>query len=337
MRILLCITLLLTVQSISGQWIKQNVDTTASLRGLSVVNENVVWASGTGGTVIRTVDGGKTWKTTTVSAARIIDKLDLRDIEAFGADTAYVLGIGGGRLSQIHKTTDGGVTWKVQFVNNDVTAFYDAIACWDENNCIAMSDPVNNKYVLIATSDGGATWRHIDTAKMPAATFGEAAFAASGTCLITHGKDGVFLVTGGGNARVFYSGDRGQTWTVTDTAMVKGQPGTGIFSIAMFDAMNGVIVGGDYQKPAEARNNLLLTTDGGKTWKLGTGLGGYRSGVTYVDRKTIVAVGTSGSDISRDGGRTWKPLGKQELNSVQARGPRAVWAVGPSGLVVKLQ
>jgi hypothetical protein len=97
----------------------------------------------------------------------------------------------------------------------------------------------------------------------------------------------------------------------------------------------GIIVGGDYQNPKEAKNNLALTTDRGATWKLGSGLTGYRSGVTYVDSETIVAVGTNGSDVSRDGGKTWRPLGDENLNAVQSKGPNATWAVGPNGLVVK--
>ena len=76
--------------SASAQWIKQSVNTTASFRGLSVVNEKIAWASGTGGTVIRTIDGGRTWDVITVPGA---EKLDFRDIEAFDANIAYILSI----------------------------------------------------------------------------------------------------------------------------------------------------------------------------------------------------------------------------------------------------
>src|SRR5687767_5281890 len=124
---LLCFALLLTIPStaISAQWVKQNVNTTASFRGLSVVNEKIVWASGTGGTVIRTIDGGRTWKVMTVPGG---EKLDFRDIEAFDASTAYILSIGNGESSRIYKTTDGGATWKEQFRNKNEKAFFDAIA-----------------------------------------------------------------------------------------------------------------------------------------------------------------------------------------------------------------
>ena len=320
----------------NAQWIKQVVNTTASFRGLSVVSEKIIWASGTGGTVIRTIDGGKSWKVMTVSGT---DKLDFRDIEAFDANTAYILGIGNGEASRIYKTTDGGTTWKLQFKNTNEKAFFDAIACWGKDACIAMSDPVDGHFILISTASGGAKWE-IERNHMPDAKDGEAAFAASGTCVIARDRLSVFLVSGGSFARVFRGSptiDSGLWWQVSDTPITKGTAGSGIFSIAMFDEKNGVIVGGNYEKPDEAKDNLSFTTDGGTNWKLGVGLSGYRSAVSYIDRKKIIAVGTNGTDISYDRGGTWKKIGSENLNAVAAKGGKAVWAVGPKGMVAKLK
>ncbi len=316
-----------------GQWARQTVDTKAGLRGLSVVSETVVWASGTGGTVIRTVNGGATWKIFAVPGA---EKLDFRDVEAFDENTAYILSIGNGDSSRIFKTVDGGATWKQQFVGSLKETFFDAIACWDKTNCLAMSDPVGGHYYLIATKDG-ETWTPVVSNKMAATIDGEAAFAASGTCLIAQGKTNAFIVSGGDAARVFRSTDRGVTWSVVNSPIVYGTSGSGIFSIAMWDAKNGVIVGGNYEKPDEKRANLAFTIDGGATWQLGKGLGGYRSGVAYVDSKTIVAVGAGGSDISTDGGKTWRNIDKINYNAVQAKGNKAVWAVGASGVVAMMK
>lgn len=328
----MCAAICAFFSSVSAQWVKQSVNTTAGFRGLSVVSEKIVWASGTGGTVIRTIDGGANWNVIKVPD---IAKLDFRDIEAFDANTAYILSIGNGASSRIYKTLDGGATWKLQFTNNNEKYFFDAIACWDKNTCIAMSDPVDNKFVLIETKDGGGSWIPIDTAKMPPAKAGEAAFAASGTCLITQGKANVFIVSGGTDARVFRSNDRGKIWTVTDTPIVKGTAGSGIFGIAMLDAKNGLIVGGNYEKPGEKGNELAFTTDGGKTFRPGTGLNGFRSGVTFVEKKMIIAVGSSGSDASIDGGRTWKNIDKLSYNAVQSGGRGVLWAVGDRGMVAK--
>ncbi len=331
--VIVWLVIVLSTVAVPAQWQKQNVDTKASFRGLSVVSEKVVWASGSGGTVIKTIDGGESWEVMTVPGAA---ELDFRDIEAFDAKTAYVLSIGNGDASRIYKTTDGGKTWKEQFLNDDKRRFFDALACWDTKHCIAMSDPVDGHYRIIGTNDG-EMWQPIESNQMAAAKDGEAAFAASGTCLIAHGETGAMLVSGGSDARVFRSNDRGSTWTAVRTPIIKGAAGSGIFSVAFRGATNGVIVGGNYEKPSETAGNLALTTDGGATWTAATGLGGYRSGVAYIDKRTIIAVGTTGTDISRDGGKTWRSVGSEDLNAVAARGKRSVWAVGPKGLVVRMK
>ena len=305
--------------SSNAQWQKQNVDTKASLRGLSVVNQNVIWASGTGGTFLKTVDGGKNWIAGKVPGA---EKLDFRDVEAFDANTAYLLSIGNGETSRIYKTIDGGATWEKQFQATDKDVFLDAFAFWDKDNGIAMGDPIKGYYYLLRTTNGGKNWYPIGNEKQFPAKEGEAAFAASGTCIITQGKKNVFMISGGNAARVFRSNSGGYAWVVSDSPIVSGTQGSGIFSIAMLDSKNGVIVGGNYEKHNEINNNLAFTNDGGKTWTLRKGLSGYRSGVSYVDTKTIVAVGSSGSDISKDGGKTWVNIDKANYNAVQAKGKK---------------
>ena len=200
-----------------------------------------------------------------------------------------------------------------------------------------MSDPVEGHYLLISTKDGEA-WNPIVSNQMPAAKDGEAAFAASGTCLYINPKSGdVFLVSGGTDARVFKSRDPSDTWTSAPAPIAKGTAGSGIFSIAMRDAMNGIIVGGNYEKPGEAANAVGFTRDGGKSWVLGNGLTGYRSAVTYPDDRTVITVGTNGTDISYDSGGTWKRIGSEDLNAVAAKGKNVVWAVGPKGGVYRLK
>lgn len=245
-------------------WEGQPVGTTAKFRGLSVVSGEVVWASGTGGTVVRSIDGGKTWAVNVVPGAA---ELDFRDVEAFGPGVAYALAAGEGEKSRIYKTTDGGATWAVQFTNPDPAGFFDAIAFWDETHGLALGDPVGGTFQLVHTIDG-KTWQPL-TGEMPAALAGEGAFAASGTCLITHGDNGAWFVTGGPNGgRVFHSTDRGKTWTLQTSPLTAGSKSAGVFGIAFRDELNGVIVGGDYTKPDELGPNAAVTSDGGKTWKL---------------------------------------------------------------------
>ncbi|HMC31883.1 MAG TPA: hypothetical protein VKL99_13690, partial [Candidatus Angelobacter sp.] len=187
--------------------------TDVQLRGVSAVSERVAWASGAKGTVLRTIDGGWHWTKVNVPGA---EALDFRDVQAFDADTAFVLSIGPGEQSRIYKTRDGGKSWQLQFTNKDPKAFYDCFAFWDSKHGIAVSDSVEGKFPLIATSDG-ATWNPVAVKSMPAALPNEGAFAASGTCITTYGKKDVWFGTGGPAARVFHSRDRGMNWTVTET------------------------------------------------------------------------------------------------------------------------
>ncbi len=201
----------LSAGSATAQWTVQASGTKARLRGLCVVDRDVVWASGTGGTFLRTRDGGKTWRTGTLPGA---SALDFRDVHAVDGKTAFVLSIGAGDQSRILKTTDGGTTWETAHVNRDPKGFLDALAFWDGENGLAFGDPVDGRFVILRTADGGKTWAPIAADGMPLALAGEGAFAASGTCLVA-GEDGrAWFATGGARvSRVFRSTDRGQTWT----------------------------------------------------------------------------------------------------------------------------
>ena len=178
------------------------------------------------------------------------DALDFRDIQAFDQNTAFVLSIGPGDQSRIYKTSDGGKIWQRQFTNSDPKAFYDCFAFWDSTHGIAVSDSVDGKFPLIATSDG-MTWNPVAVKNMPPALPSEGAFAASGTCIATFGKNDVWFGTGGPAARVFHSADRGKNWTVAETPIIHGAASQGVFSLAFWTAKDGVAVGGDYKEPAK--------------------------------------------------------------------------------------
>ncbi len=326
--------------SASAQWITQASGTKARLRGLSVVSGEVAWASGTGGTFLRTTDGGKTWRAGTVPGA---SALDFRDVHAVNADTAYLLSIGGGDLSRIFKTIDGGTTWATLYVNQDPKGFLDAFAFWDADHGLALGDQIDGRFVILTTEDGGKTWGPIPPEGMPPALTGEGAFAASGTCLVVKGDDYAWFGTGGAKAsRIFRSTDRGKTWTAHETPVMAGSMTSGIFSLAFDDADHGVAFGGDYKEPGRAGNLVALTSDGGRTWRLPKGEqpGEYRSAVAFVpgtQGRTLVAVGPTGSDVSVDGGENWRRLGTTGFHAVGLAGPSAGWAVGEDGLVAKFE
>ena len=336
MKLLLAIALL----NPTAHWAVQQSGVTERLRGVSAVSDRVAWASGSGGTVLRTADGGATWQKLTVTT----EPVDFRDIDAIDTETAYVLSIGNGPASRIYKTTDAGTTWTLQFKNGDGRAFFDAMSFWDAEHGIVMGDSIDRQFCILTTDNGGRTWVRVPAKALPAALENEGAFAASGSNIALFGKTHAWIGTGAAaKARVLRTTDRGRTWTISETPLISG-PSSGIFSVAFRDAKHGVIVGGDYKKEKDAVDNLAMTSDGGATWTLAKGLSGYRSVVAYVPRAktpTLVAVGPSGADYSIDDGRTWMRLEGPGFDTLsfarhQSRLATVGWAAGARGSIGRL-
>lgn len=315
-------------------WEPLKVETSASFRGLSVVNDRVVWASGTRGTVIHSVDGGTTWRVDSIPGA---GSLDLRAVHARSADVAHVAATAG----RIWRTTDGGKSWSLRYQAADTSMFLDAITFFDDRHGLALGDPMGGRFVILATRDGGDTWTEAPTASRPEALEGEAAFAASGTSLVVSASRLGWLGTGGSVARVFRTVDAGATWTVAPSAIPARAGSGGVFSVAFADPMHGIVVGGDYERADSSAGTAAFTSDGGATWTPSTRFPqGYRSGVALrqvsQDDLIAVAVGTTGSDLSRDGGRTWSPLDGTAFNAVQFAPSGVAFAVGARGRVARL-
>ncbi|MBM7172611.1 oxidoreductase, partial [Streptomyces sp. G44] len=219
-------------------WRLKDSGTDARFRGLAAVSRDTAWVAGSKGTVLRTADGGRTWRDVSPPGAA---GLELRDVEAFDGRRAVVLAIGEGEASRILRTDDGGATWTESFRNTDTRAFYDCVTFFDRRHGLAMSDPVDGKYRILSTADGGRSWQVLPSAGMPAAQEGEAAFAASGQCLAASGPRDVWLATGGAaRARVLHSADRGLTWTAADAPVPAGDPARGVFGLAFRDRTHGV-------------------------------------------------------------------------------------------------
>jgi photosystem II stability/assembly factor-like uncharacterized protein len=314
-------------------WQLTPTGSTARLRGLSAVSASVAWASGSQGTVLRTVNGGATWQNVSPPGTA---GLQFRDIEAFDADQAVILAIGPGDASRIYVTSDAGQHWTLVFVNDDPNAFYDCMAFFDRYRGLALSDPVEGRFRIIATSNGGLSWRVVD-ADMPPALVGEFAFAASGQCLVTAGGRDAFFGTGGGaEARVFHSGDRGESWRVSATP-VRSNELAGIFALAFRDPQHGLAAGGDLLTPAASPDALALTTDGGTSWELvADAPDEYRSGAHWVNGQVAIIVGPTGSDASADAGLSWDRFDSGSFDTVDCAGGWVCWASGEQGRVAYL-
>lgn len=316
-----------------AQWQPLASHTTESLRGVGVVNQSIVWASGTHGTYLFSRDGGSSWTVRQVPGA---EGLDFRSVVSFGFD-AYLLAAGPGEQSRIYYTRHLGEDWRLQFTNREAKGFFDCMAFFDAWHGIVVGDPVDGKFQVLRTEDAGATWQYADARRMPPAIDGEGAFAASNSCITTFGKKNVWFVTGGSVARVFRSADGGRSWKVSDTPIAHGEPSQGIFSAAFRDARHGVIVGGDYRHPERGGANIAATGDGGKTWKLvAIQPQKFFSAVAYAGENALVAAGSAGSAFSRDGLHSWELFSAEGFNAVGlAPGLGKVFAVGANGRIAE--
>jgi photosystem II stability/assembly factor-like uncharacterized protein len=334
-------TLLATSLAFGGgsrdyRWQLTPTGSTASLRGLSAVSENVAWASGSGGTVLRTTNKGATWQSVGPPGTQA---LQFRDIEAFDKDTAVILSLGDPPTPpdsfRIYRTTNAGQTWSLVFQNDEPTAFYDCMAFFDKHRGLALSDPIDGRFRIIATNDGGRSWRIVE-ADMPPALPGEFAFAASGQCITTAGGRDAWFGGGGAAARVFHSRDRGQTWTVASTPMLSGEA-AGISALAFRDVKHGLAAGGDFADTTVAPDSLALSNDGGESWELvDDAPNQLRSGAVWVTGRDAIIVGPNGSDASFDQGRSWSRFDDGSFHTVDCAGGHACWASGTGGRVAYL-
>lgn len=315
---------------------KQKSNTTASLRGLSVLSDQLAWASGSDGTFLLTTNGGKNWQGGKVPGA---DTLDFRSIQAFSVDEALLMSAG--QPARIYRTEDGGKKWKQVYADETGEAFFDAFAFWNEREGLAMSDPVNGRFLILKTTDGGRSWESIPEGQLPPAAEGEAGFAASGTGMVAPAENLALFGSGGSAIRIFRSSDAGKSWEAINTPLEAATNSSGIYSIAMKDSLQGIAVGGDYTRPDARRNHLLVTEDGGRRWQRidESGLGGYRSGAAFVPGTSgiFLAVGTNGMDISYDGGKSWEPISKAGMHAVRmAPSGKTGWASGAGGSIRKI-
>ncbi|HEV2280115.1 MAG TPA: hypothetical protein VGS02_18190 [Acidobacteriaceae bacterium] len=349
----------------SGPWVMERSGTTAGLRGIHAVGGGVAWASGTNGTVLRTEDGGYEWQSCAAPADSA--KLDFRGIWAWDANTAIVMSSGPGDASRLYKTTDGCSSWKLLFTNPDKDGFWDAVAFADRDAGIVLGDPTINhayapnnsgvpEFTILRTFNGGLLWqRDMLNMRELRAQSGFAAFAASNSALAildhhawfgTGGKAGAFVFVGDAYGEmpphmvcgVCFTAPKKYD-TVWFTARIQVAPlsgendSTGIFSLAFRDLHYGLAVGGDYMKPNDSAGTAAWSVDGGKTWTAAAKPPhGYRSAVAWdAEAKAWIAVGTNGSDISYDDGKTWEPLDDGNWNALSLP-----WVVGPQGRVAKL-
>lgn len=337
-------------------WVMQDSGTAAGLRGIDSVDGKVAWASGTGGTVLKTVDGGAHWvKCATPDAATDGASLDFRGVQAWDAETAIVMASGPGEKSRLYKTADGCKTWALLFKNPDTPeGFFDSF--WINpayNEGVLLGDPVKSSFVVFETSDAGVTWHRDNSTGLEIGSKPIAGFAASNSLVarfaagymhgfVTGGQGGAFLIHKWGT----------KYWSRSAIPLTSGTDASGAFSLGYrvtpprcTDCAGPfyqftVAVGGDYTKPNDPIGSAAWSSDGGKTWTASaTPPHGYRSSVEWGGSirqlsdliPAWITAGTNGSDISRDDGKTWQPLDNGNWNALSLP-----FVVGPNGRIARL-
>nr|WP_299341343.1 oxidoreductase [Allomuricauda sp.] len=219
----------------------------------------------------------------------------------------FMLSVGSPAL--LYRTGNQG-KMELVYTEEGEGVFYDSMKFWNDSEGIAVGDSRNGCLSIVITRDGGKQWKKLPCSLLPKASEGEGAFAASNTNVDIVGEN-TWIATTSGN--VYLSEDKGRSWAVISTPIIKEKPTEGIYSLDFFDENMGYAIGGDYSNPNMNAANKIFTNDGGKTWKLRADGAepGYKSCVQFVPGSggtDLVAVGFTGISYSKDQGRTWTKL-----------------------------
>jgi hypothetical protein len=302
--------------------------TKTSMRGLSVVTDKIVWASGSNGTVAKSIDGGETWQWLTVKG---YGKTDFRDIEAFDEKNAIIMGIDSPAI--ILKTINAGETWIEVYRNDTKGMFLDAMDFINEKEGVVIGDPINNLFFAAHTKDGGQTWQEEMASKKIYANKGEAAFASSGTN-IRKLKNGNNIFVSGGLSSHLFIGNMAKTLPI-----LQGKESTGANSIAAKDNKLFIVVGGDFNTKDSITKNCFITKDAGIKWVAPlVAPTGYRSCIEYLYKQTWITCGINGVDITNNDGTNFKQISNTSFHVCRrAKKGTAVFFAGGGGKIGRME
>jgi photosystem II stability/assembly factor-like uncharacterized protein len=299
-----------------------------SIRGLCAVSDQVIWVSGSGGTVGLSIDEGNTWKWMHVPG---MEKSDFRDIEAFSETEAVIMGITEPAI--LMRTFDGGKTWATVFEDTAKSAFLDAMD-FSGDQGVVIGDPEGGKILFARSEDRGKSWEVPSRSGLDTTAAGETFFAASGSNIRLLSGNRWVLVSGGKKSCLYIGEGR------HPLLLNQGAETTGANSIAVnpSDPNQAFVVGGDFSRDTLRQgSSLLLQLSPFRQGSPKTPPRGYRSCVEYLNAKKMICCGTSGVDISTDGGTNWKGISDQSFHVCRkAKSGKTIYLAGTRGVIARL-
>lgn len=317
-----------------GEWIVQNSGFTAASRGInhiSIVDANTIWAtaydgSGTAANIqqfTKTTNGGVTWTPGNINIQNT--NLGISMIHAESATKAWLAAYpnGTGQIGGIWVTTNGGTTWTRQNTAtfNNAASFTNAVYFWNDLEGVCMGDPINNEFEIYRTTNGGTTWTLVSGANIPNPQANEFGYTRQMEVV----GNNVWFGTSKG--RIYYSANKGQTWSVF-TSPITDFGGAVVASssanMSFSSTTNGMIV--------NQAGTIWTTTNSGSTWTQVTATGPvYTGGLCYIEGTNVAfttgaATGASGSSYSTNGGATWNLIDNQQHLYVEFINPSVGWS-----------
>lgn len=324
--ILLAVALLATPAH--AAWKHVDLETDVTLRAVAIANAQQFHVSGAKGTHAVTADGGRTWRNTVPPDGAA---LDFRGLAVLDAKTAILMSAGDGPAGQarLYRTSDASATWRLVFETRLPGSFLDAVAFRDARNGFVLGDPVDGRWFVLKTSDGGKSWTRIPG---PSVEPGEAAFAASNSALFLGPGRELWIVSGGvAKGRVAHSRDDGESWTTIETPLA-GSATSGLFGGLALGRSRAVVVGGDYKDELRAGGTLALLEETDIWIPPNAGTPRLLEGVGRLDARTLIAVGPRGTALSTNDGQSWRQVDEEAFHAIACAKGTCV-AAGAKGRV----
>lgn len=298
-------------------WRRQSSGTFSHLRTVFFLDQNLGWAAGVRGTLLRTNDGGGTWeiqKRPSDDTIRDLIFFDQKEGLALCERNIFLMRSMSEVRSYLLHTADGGTTWdRVDLEGNDSDARFTRLVPGGEGRLWLVGEAG----ALYVTTDRGRTWkRQVSPTR----------YLLLGGAFLNANQG--WLVGGGGS--VLRTIDGGLSWR---TIVMRNAPGARFEAIAFANANRGWVVGNG--------GRIFATGDGGRNWNpQNSGTGADLSDVKFLDAMEGWVVGAEGTLLhTTDSGAHWTSVGSgtaHPLERLALLDRTHAWTVGLGGTILSI-